>query len=69
MVLILVLRDGLYYSGGLVDDDAPQAVLLVQVCVEVLLHRLTCLVVHVHALIVVLDLLLIDVSNEIPDLL
>ena len=69
MVLILVVRDGLYYGGGLVDDNAPEAVLLVQVRVEVLLHRLACLVVHVHALIVVLDLLLIDVRNEIPDLL
>lgn len=57
VVLMLEARDGLDDGGGLVNDDALQAVLLVQVGVEVLLHGFPSLVVHVDAFVVVLHLL------------
>lgn len=57
VVLFLEVCNCLDDGSGLVDDDAPEAVLLVQVRVEVLFHRLPGLVVHVHALVVVFDLL------------
>ena len=69
VVLILEVCDSLDNCGGLVDDDALQAVLLVQVGVEVLFHRLPGLIVHVHALVVVFDLLQVDVRYKIPYLL
>lgn len=69
MISMLEFRDSHDNCGSLVDHDALQAVLLVEVSIEVLLHGLSSLVVHVHALVVVLYLLQVDVGDQISNLL
>lgn len=69
MVLILIVGDSLNDCGSLVDNDTLKAILLVQISVQVLLHSLPSLAVHVHAFVVVLNFLLVDVCNQISELL
>ena len=69
VVPVLEFRNGHDDCGGLVDHDALESVLLVQVRVQVLLHRLPGLVVHVDALVVVLHFLQVNVSDQVSDLL
>lgn len=69
MILALVSGDARDDSIDLVYDDLLQPVLLVEIGVQILLHRLPLLLILVHTFVVMLDFLKVNVSDQIFDLL
>lgn len=56
-------------SVNLVYDDVLQPVLLVEISVQILFHRLALLLMLVHTFLVVFDFLKVNVGYEVFDLL
>jgi len=69
VIQALVVGNARNDAINLVYDDVLQPILLVEVGVQILLHRLTLLLMLVHTFVVMLDFLEVDVSYQIFDLL
>lgn len=65
MILTLVFVNGSNYSVDLINDNSLQAILLVEVSVQELLHRLSILVVLVRALVVMLFFFGVNINNDL----
>lgn len=65
MVRLLVVSNGSNQIFGLLDNQLFQAVLMVKVCVEILLHGFPRLFILINAFVIVFQLLKINVGNEL----
>jgi hypothetical protein len=69
MVLRLVSLNGIDYRLGLVNYNRLKTVLLVEIGLQILLHRLSAHIVHVNALVIMFHLLQVNVSDQFSKLL
>ena len=69
MISVLIVCDRLNNSVSLINHKALQPVFLVKVSIEILLHRLSTLLILIDAFLIVLSFLQVNVFDQITNLL